>query len=323
MKAIVITQPGEPAVLQLKDYETPVPENDEVLIDVKAAGLNRADIAQRQGNYPAPPGVPADIPGLEIAGIVAACGPAVTMWKPGDRICALLAGGGYATQVKVREGQCLPIPENLHFAAAAALPEALFTVWSNVFQRGQLKAGENFLVHGGSSGIGITAIQLGAAFGARVFTTVGTDEKGRDCMAYGCQRYINYKTQDFEKELKDTGIDVILDMVGGDYLKKNINILKPDGRIVYINAMDKNPAVVPIHQMMVKRATITGSTLRSREYSFKKALAEEVHKNIWPLITTGKFQPVIFNTFPLKEAAAAHQLMETSSHTGKIILTVE
>jgi NADPH2:quinone reductase len=322
MKAVVISQPGGPEVLQWQDYPTPQPEIEEVLIEVKAAGLNRADVSQRKGNYPPPPGASA-ILGLEVSGIVTECGAGVTQWKQGDPVCALLAGGGYAEYVAVKEGQCLPVPEGWSFAQAASLPETVCTVWSNVFQRGRLQSGESLLVHGGSSGIGITAIQLAKAKGAKVFVTVGSEEKGKACLQLGADKYINYKTQDFEKELSEDGIDVILDMVGGAYLPKNINILRPEGRLVYINAMDRGSAELNIFKVMQKRLSITGSTLRSREYAFKKALITDVYKNVYPLIAAGKYKPVIYKTFPFEEVTNAHRLMESSEHIGKIILIKE
>ena len=323
MKAIAITEPGAPEVLQLKNYTTPVPGDEEVLIEVKAAGVNRADEFQRKGRYPAPLGVPADIPGLEVAGIVAACGPGVSMWKRGDVVCALLEGGGYAQFVKVKEGQCLRVPGTVSFAEAASLPETVFTVWNNVFERGALQPGETLLVHGGNSGIGITAIQIAHALGSKVIVTVGTDEKGENCLQLGADAFINYKKQDFEKVLQEEGVDVILDMVGGDYLQKNLNILKPDGRLVHINSVGGDKVSFSIHQVMQKRLTVTGSTLRSREYSFKKRLAHAVSENVWPLIEQEKFKPVIYKTFPFAKAAEAHQLLANSEHTGKIVLVWE
>lgn len=323
MKAIVMTASGAPEVLQLKEYATPVPGNEEVLIEVKAAGVNRADEFQRKGRYPAPPGVPADIPGLEVAGIVAACGAGVTLWQPGDAVCALLAGGGYAEFVTVKEGQCLRLPGGISFAEAASLPETVLTVWSNVFERGSLQPGETLLVHGGNSGIGITAIQIAHALGSKVIVTAGTDEKGENCLQLGADAFINYKKQDFEKILQDEGIDVILDMVGGDYLQKNLNILNPEGRLVHINSVGGDKVSFSIHQVMQKRLTITGSTLRSREYSFKKKLTQAVLENVWPLIEEGKFKPVIYKTFLFGEAAEAHRLLADSDHTGKIVLVWE
>lgn len=320
MEAIVITKYGAPEVLQLQEYPTPEVKGDEVLIAVKAAGLNRSDVFQREGGYPAPPGAPSDILGLEVAGVIVQCGPDVTDFKTGDQVCALLAGGGYAEYVSVREGQCLPIPANLTFAEAASLPETVYTVWSNVFQRTALQPGESLLIHGGNSGIGITGIQLAHALGSRVTVTVGTEEKGQKCLELGADAYINYKTQDFEKELQEEGIDVILDMIGGNYLQKNVNILNPEGRLVHINAVDGSKTNLDISKVMMKRLTITGSTLRSRAYDFKKQLTAEVKKHVWPLIESGQFKPVVFQTFPFSEAAEAHRLLEKSTHTGKIIL---
>lgn len=320
MKAIVITKPGGPEVLKLQDYPTPEISGDEVLIEVKAAGLNRSDVFQREGNYPAPEGASAEIPGLEVAGTIVKCGSDVVDFTVGDRVCALLAGGGYAEYVAVREGQCLPVPVDLSFAEAASLPETVFTVWSNVFQRGNLQLGETLLLHGGNSGIGITGIQIAHALGSKVIVTVGSDEKGQKCLELGADSYINYKTQNFETELQNKGVDVILDMIGGDYLAKNINILKPEGRLVHINAVRGSHVDLDIWKVMTKRLTVTGSTLRSREYEFKKQLAKEIQKNVWPLIESKKFRPVIFKTFPFSEAAEAHRLLEDGSHTGKIIL---
>jgi putative PIG3 family NAD(P)H quinone oxidoreductase len=323
MKAIVITKPGAPEVIKMQDKPTPVPGKNEVLISIKAAGINRPDIAQRKGHYPPPPGAPADIPGLEVSGIVEECGNEVKRWKKGDKVCALLAGGGYADFATVDAGQCLPIPKNFSYAQAASLPETVFTVWHNVFQRGLLKSGEHFLIHGGSSGIGITAIQLAKALGAVVFATAGSQEKCNACISSGADICINYKEEDFEKALQNKGIDVILDMIGGDYVPKNIRLLRPDGRMVFINAMKGNLIELNIRDIMQKRLTITGSTLRSREISFKTALAKEVETHVWPLIEIGKYKPVIYQTFPLKDAWKAHELMESSTHIGKIILLNE
>lgn len=321
MKAVVISRPGAPDVLTVADRPTPAFGPDEVLIRVKASGVNRADLIQREGKYPAPAGVVPDIPGLEIAGVVERCGSEVTRWKPGDGVCALLAGGGYAEQVAVNAGHCLPTPAGWSFTDAGALPEALFTVWSNVFQRGRLQPGERFLVHGGTSGIGMAALQLARAFGAHTFATAGTDEKCRACEVAGADRAINYRTEDFEAVLKDDGVDVILDMIGGDYVAKNLRLLRPEGRLVFINAMKGGKAEFSAHQVMSRRLTITGSTLRSREPAYKSALAAEVERNIWPLLETGRFHANVFNTFPYAEAAAAHRLMETSTHIGKLVLT--
>lgn len=323
MKAAIISKPGNPEVLQLVDRPVPVPSASEVLIRVKAAGVNRPDIAQRKGAYPAPAGAPADIPGLEVAGVIQECGPEVRRWKKGDEVCALLAGGGYAEFAKVDEGQCLPIPEGLGFAEAASLPETTFTVWHNVFERGSLKAGEHFLVHGGSSGIGITAIQLAKAYGALVYATAGSAEKCSACISLGADKCINYREEDFEPALASAGVDVILDMIGGDYFSKNVSLLRPEGRLVFINAMKGNPAEISIMQIMQKRLTITGSTLRNRETAFKAALAKQVETHVWPLIRAGKFRPFIYRLFKLDEAYKAHQLMESSEHIGKIVLITE
>jgi len=323
MKAVIITSAGPPNVLKLEERPDPVPAAEEVLIRVIAAGVNRPDVAQRQGNYPPPAGASVDIPGLEVSGIIEACGTAVKRYKKGDRVCALLAGGGYAALVTVVEGQCLPIPEPLDFVAAAGLPETVFTVWHNVFQRGKLKAGETLLIHGGSSGIGITTIQLAKAFGARVVVTVGSEDKGEACLKLGADCYINYKVQDFEEALSGYGIDVILDMIGGSYFEKNVNLLNSDGRLVFINAMAGHLAQLDIRKIMQKRISISGSTLRARDSGFKIALAQEIEKQVWPLIKDGKFKPVIYKTFPLAAAADAHELMESSTHIGKIILLNE
>lgn len=323
MKAIIITEPGSPKVLQIQERPVPVPGDSEVLIRIKAAGVNRPDIMQRKGVYPAPTGVPADIPGLEVSGMIEECGTEVRRWKKGDKVCALLAGGGYAEFVTVDEGQCLPVPEGLDFKEAASLPETVFTVWHNVFQRGLLKAGEHFLVHGGSSGIGITAIQLAKAMGAVVFATAGSDKKCSACVELGADQCVNYKTDDFEAALAESGIDVILDMVGGDYLQKNLSLLRPDGRLVFINAMKGNPTELNVMQIMQKRLSITGSTLRSRETKFKTTLAKEVEDRVWPLIEKGNFKPVIYRSFPLQDASKAHELLESSEHIGKLVLIIE
>lgn len=328
MKAVVITQPGAPEVLQIQERETPRPKGTEVLVKVYAAGVNRPDVFQRKGNYPPPPAAPQDIPGLEVAGVIEAIGTEVSGWKRGDRVCALLAGGGYAEYALAQAAHCLPVPANFDgFAEAASLPETVFTVWHNVFQRGRLQAGEHFLVHGGSSGIGITAIQLAKAFGAKVFTTAGSDEKCAACDALGADISINYKTSDFEEALSALGADVILDMVGGDYIPKNLRLLREEGRLVFINTMKgskvKGADEVDFGLIMRKRLTVTGSTLRNRDHAFKAALTAEIQKNVWPVLEKGLFKPVIARTFPLAEAAKAHALMETSDHIGKIILLNE
>jgi putative PIG3 family NAD(P)H quinone oxidoreductase len=322
MNAVLISRPGAPEVLLLSERPTPTPADAEVLIRVHAAGVNRADVLQRQGHYAAPTHVSAEIPGLEVAGVVAARGANAARWNVGDRVCALLAGGGYADHVAVDSGHCLPVPPGWSFAAAAALPEALCTVWSNVFQRGRLIAGERFLVHGGSSGIGLAALQLARARGAHAFATAGTNEKCRACEEAGAERAINYRTEDFEIAFKNEGIDVILDMVGGDYVAKNLRLLRPEGRLVFIAAMQSAKAEFDVLQVMARRLTITGSTLRGRENSFKAALVAEVEREVWPLIAGGQFQPNVFRTFPLHEAAKAHRLMESSAHIGKLVLEI-
>lgn len=320
MKCIVITEAGGPDVLQLQEREKPAPSKKQVLIKVKAAGVNRPDTFQRKGNYPAPAGASPDIPGLEVAGTVDACGAGAARWKIGDAVCALLGGGGYAEYAVVQEDHCLSLPQGWDYIAGASLPETVFTVWHNVFQRGRLMPGEHLLVHGGSSGIGITAIQLAKAFGASVTITAGSEEKCRACADLGADRTINYKTQDFASALKGEGVDVILDMVGGDYIPKNLGLLKEDGRLVFINAMKGGKAEWNALDIMRRRLTITGSTLRARDATFKAALAGAVFQNVWPVIESGQFRPVIFKTFPLAEAGKAHELMETSQHIGKIIL---
>ena len=323
MKAIVITQPGGPGVLKLLNRETPVPGSDQVLIGIKAAGVNRPDVFQRKGNYPAPAGAPADIPGLEVSGIVTKVGEEVSKWRMGDRVCALLSGGGYAEYAAVPEDHCLPIPRGLNFVESASLPETVFTVWHNVFERGGLKTGEHLLIHGGSSGIGVTAIQIAKAMGARVTITAGSDEKCLACKKLGADDAINYRSQDFEEFVKPGGVDVILDMVGGDYIPKNLRILKDDGRLVFINAMKGGKAEWNALDIMRRRLTITGSTLRSRDPLFKANLASAVFKNVWPIIEAGKFTPSVFKTFPLSLASEAHSLLESSSHIGKIVLEVQ
>jgi NADPH:quinone reductase len=322
MKALVISRPGLADVLQIQERPRPSISPSQVLIRVRAAGLNRADLIQREGRYPAPSGVPADVPGLEVSGTIEATGAEVARWKDGDAVCALLAGGGQAEYVAVEAGHCLPVPHGWSFIDAASLPEAVFTVWHNVFQRGALRTGENFLVHGGSSGIGQTALQLARARGAVAFATAGNESKCRACEEAGARRAINYKTEDFEAALKDLGMDVILDMVGGEYTAKNLRILRPEGRLVFINAMKGSKCEVNIQQIMSRRLTVTGSTLRSREDAFKAALAAEVEREVWPLIEAGKFQARVYKVFPLADAAGAHRLMETSEHIGKIVLEV-
>jgi NADPH2:quinone reductase len=323
MKAITISKFGGPEVLQLVEVPDLIPSQNEVLIQVKASGINRSDILQRQGKYAAPSSTSNEIPGLEVSGIIVDCGPEVTQWKKGDHVCALLSGGGYAAYVTVKEGQCLPIPEGLNFIEAASLPETVFTVWSNIFERGKLKPDETLLVHGGSSGIGITAIQIAHAFGSKVITTVGSDEKAQYCYELGADLSINYKKEDFEEILKTKGVDVILDMIAGTYFQKNLSILNEEGRLIHINAENGKNVELDIWQLMLKRITISGSTLRARNYEYKKRLAAEVFKNVWPLIENGKFRPVIYKTFSHRDAVSAHECMEHGSHIGKIIIDWE
>ncbi|MCC2546261.1 NAD(P)H-quinone oxidoreductase [Hymenobacter sp. BT175] len=322
MNAIVITEPGSAAVLQLQQRHAPEPAPHEVLIRVHAAGINRPDVLLRQGRYGGAGDVAGLIPGLELAGIIERCGAQVYRWQPGDAVCALLAAGAYAEYAVVDARHCLPVPAGWSMTEAASLPETVFTVWHNVFQRGQLQPGETLLVHGGSSGIGITAIQLAAALGSPVYATAGTDEKCRACERLGAARCVNYQTEDFEAVLREAGADVILDMVGGDYIPKNLKLLRDDGRLVFINAMRGFNAGFNALDIMRRRLTITGSTLRPRSAEFKAALAAAVEQHVWPLLAAGRFRPVIYATFPLSEAAAAHELMESSAHTGKIVLEV-
>ncbi len=323
MQAVVITQPGKPEVLQIQERPKPDLKPDEVLIEVKAAGINRPDIIQREGKYPAPDGVDPDIPGLEVAGVIKRIGNKVTEWKIGDKVCALLAGGGYATEVAAPAVQCLPLPAGLSFEEAAALPETFFTVWTNVFDRGQFKKGEIFLVHGGTSGIGVAAIQMVRAMGGKVYATAGTDEKCAFAEKLGAVKAINYKKDDFLevlKEIEPNGIDIILDMVGGDYTAKNIDLLKPEGRLVIINAMKNANSEINMKKVMAKRLTITGSTLRARSPEFKGKIAKNLKEHIWPHIESGLIKAIIYQKFPVEEAAKAHELMESSEHIGKIIL---
>ena len=327
MKAIVITGAGGPDVLQIEDRPQPVITSSEVLVKVSAAGVNRPDIYQRKGNYSPPKEASQDIPGLEIAGIIAAIGDKVTRWKVGDKICALVTGGGYAEYCNVPEGQCLPVPGNLNFAEAASLPETFFTVWSNVFDRGKLQPGESLLVHGGSSGIGVTAIQMAAALGSTVYVTAGSDEKCKFCEELGASKAINYRTENFSNIIlqltNGKGVNVILDMIGGDYTGGNISSLADEGRLVLINAMKGKDVQIDLAQIMRKRLTITGSMLRSREIGFKNAIARSLEQHIWPLLASGKIKPIIHAVFPVEEAAKAHALMESSEHAGKIVLSFE
>lgn len=322
MKAVVITQFGGPEVLAVQERPMPVPEVGQVLLQVHAAGINRPDVFQRKGNYPAPPGTTADIPGLEVAGIVHAVGAGVSRWRVGDRVCALLPGGGYATYALAEEGHCLPIPEGVSFAEAACVPETVFTVWHNVFQRGQLQAGEGLLVHGGSGGIGTTAIQLATLLGARVYTTAGTDGKCEACLRLGATRSINYRTADFATELAGERIDVVLDSIGGDYFEKNFDLLAPDGRLVYINATQGRKATLNLVKLMQKRILLTGSTLRARDNAFKTALCQAIEREVLPLWASGRFKPVVHRVWDYTQAADAHRLLESGEVFGKLVLSV-
>ena len=325
MRAVEITKPGPPEVLRPADRPKPVPEPHEILIKVAAAGVNRPDVLQRTGNYPVPPGA-SDLPGLEVAGEVVSIGNSVKLWKPGDKVCALVHGGGYAEYCVTPEVQALPVPKGLSLVEAASLPETFFTVWGNVYDRGRLAPGESLLVQGGSSGIGVTAIQMAAATGNRVFATAGSDEKCAACVRLGAERAINYRTQDFEKEILAAtggkGVNVILDMVGGDYVPKELKCLADDGRLVFIAFLRGPKTELDINALMRRRLTITGSTLRPRTVEFKGYLAKNLREKIWPLIEAGKIKPEIFKTFPLEQAAEAHRLMESSQHIGKLVLTL-
>ena len=325
MKTIVIREPGSPEVLVPHDLPTPEPQAGEVLIRVAAAGVNRPDVLQRMGLYPPPPGV-SNIPGLEVAGEITALGEGVSQWRTGDRVTALTAGGGYAEYALAHEGCCLRVPKRLSMTEAACIPETFMTVWHNVFERGALKAGESFLVHGGSSGIGSTAIQLAAHFGARVFATAGSDEKCAYCEDLGAERAINYKTQSFAKELKGLtsgrGVDVILDMVGGTYVQDDIACAAEDGRIVQIAFLKGARVQLDLMPLMLKRLTLTGSTLRPRKVEFKARIAKELQQKVWPLLESGAIRIVIDKVFPLDQAADAHRRMELNAHMGKIVLEV-
>lgn len=325
MTAIEITKPGGPDVLRPTERPVPSAGPGELLIAVAAAGVNRPDVAQRNGSYPPPPGA-SDLPGLEVAGTIVAVGDGVAGWTIGDTACALVSGGGYAEYVAVPATQVLPVPDGLDLVQAAALPETFFTVWTNVFDRGRLAAGEAFLVHGGSSGIGTTAIQLAREFGARVFTTVGSADKAKACRELGAERAINYHEEDFVDIVRAAtdkqGVDVILDMVGGDYLPRNIRCLKPDGRLVQIALMHGAKGELDLARVMTRRLTVTGSTLRPQSVAAKAAIAEDLRDKVWPLIAAGRVAPLIHSVFELKDAAMAHALMETSAHIGKIVLRV-
>ena len=325
MRAVAISQPGPADVLQIAERPTPQYKAGELLIKVHAAGINRPDVLQRLGKY-APPAGASDLPGLEVAGEVVDGDFSNTEFKKGDLVCALVQGGGYAEYCAAPAGQCLPLPKGLTALEGASLPENFFTVWSNVFDRCALADGETLLVQGGTSGIGVAAIQLAAALGHRVFATAGSDEKARACEALGAERGINYRTEDFVavvKELTDgKGVDVILDMVGGDYLPREIDCLADDGRIGLIAVQGGSKATLDLGQVLRRRLSVSGSTLRPRPVAFKAAIAQHLRTTVWPLIEAGKIKPVIYQTFPLEKASEAHALMEASTHVGKIMLQV-
>jgi NADPH2:quinone reductase len=324
MTAIGIPKPGGPDALVPEQRAVPQPRKGEILIKVAAAGVNRPDVAQRTGNYPPPPGA-SDIPGLEIAGNVVALGEGVTRFKSGDAVMALVPGGGYAQYCTAHESCALPVPSSLSLTEAAAIPETFFTVWHNVFERGTLKAGETLLIHGGSSGIGTTAIQLAKAFGAKVIVTAGSQDKCDACVKLGADRAINYKTEDFVAETKaatgGAGANVILDMVGGDYIERNYEAAAVEGRIVQIAFLGSAKATVDFRRIMLKRLTHTGSTLRARSVEAKAAIAQALAQKVLPLLRDGKVKPLMDSTYPLEKAAEAHARMESSHHIGKIVLT--
>lgn len=323
MLAVEIAAPGGPEVLRAVERETPVPGAGEVLVRVEAAGVNRPDIMQRLGRYPPPPGA-SDIPGLEIAGVVAAAGPGVDRWRDGDRVCALVAGGGYAEYCVAPAPQCLPLPEGLSAAEAAAIPETYFTVWANLFQRAGFREGESLLVHGGTSGIGTTAIQLARAFGAsRIFATAGTGRKRAACDSLGA-RGINYRTEDFvqvvREETSGRGVDVVLDIVGGDYLQRNLECLAMHGRLIQIGLLGGARAQINLGLLMRRHLTLTGSTLRPRTVEQKGAIARELEQHVWPLLASRRVAPIVDRVLPLRDAAEAHRLLEAGEIVGKIVL---
>jgi NADPH2:quinone reductase len=325
MPVVEIAQPGGPEVLRPGRRPPPHPRAGEVLIRVAAAGVNRPDVLQRQGLYPLPPGV-SDLPGLEVAGTVAALGDGVSGWRVGDAVCALTPGGGYAGYCTTPAGQCLPVPHGLSMIEAASLPETCFTVWINVFDRARLAPGETLLVQGGSSGIGVTAIQMARAFGHRVFATAGTRDKCRACEVLGAERGIDYREEDFVVVVKELtggkGVDVILDMVGGDYVPRELKCLAADGRLSLIAFLGGSNTTLDMSDILFRRLTITGSTLRPRSVEYKTAVADALRQHVWPKIEAGTIKPVIHSVFPLEQAAEAHRLMESSTHVGKIVLSV-
>lgn len=326
MTCVEITEPGGPEVLQPARRPVPEPADNEVLIRVAAAGVNRPDVFQRKGAYPPPPGA-SDLPGLEVAGTVVKSGKGVTAWAKGDQVCALVPGGGYAQYCTTPAVQCLPVPPGIGLIEAAGLPETFFTVWTNVFDRGRLQAGETLLVHGGASGIGTTAIQMAASLGATVYATAGDREKCALCEKLGAARAINYNEEDFVAVIKDetngTGVDVILDMVGGDYIAKNIDCLATEGRLVHIAFLKGPKAEIDFRKIMVKRLTVTGSTLRPQPVENKEKIANSLKEKVWPLIADGAITPVINATFPLEKAADAHALLDSGKNMGKIILIAD
>jgi NADPH2:quinone reductase len=322
---VEISQPGGPEVLRPVERPDPEPGPGEVLIRVAAAGINRPDVLQRRGAYPPPPGA-SDIPGLEVAGTIASVGDEVEGWRTGDAVCALVSGGGYATMCVAPAAQCLRVPATVDLTAAAAIPETFFTVWTNVFERGRLVAGETALFHGGTSGIGTTAIQLATARGAIVFATAGSDDKVRACEALGARRAINYRTQDFVAAIAEAtggkGVDLILDIMGGSYVNRNLAALAVEGRLVQIGLLESETASVDLRRVMGRRLTMTGSLLRPRSVEEKGHIAAALAREVWPLLEAGTVKPIVHSTFPLAEAAAAHRLMESSEHIGKIVLAV-
>jgi putative PIG3 family NAD(P)H quinone oxidoreductase len=323
MIAIEIREPGEPDVLVPVERPTPQPAAGDVLIRVRAAGVNRPDVLQRRGRYPPPPGA-SDIPGLEVAGTIETVGDGVSGWSAGDAVCALVAGGGYAEYCVAPAPQCLPVPRGLDMTHAAAIPETFFTVWTNVFDRGRLTAGESILIHGGSSGIGTTAIQLARACGARVFATAGSDEKCAACERLGAERCVNYRDTDFVAAIREltggAGVTVVLDIIAGTYMQRNLEVLAIEGRLVQIGVLGGPKAEINAALIMQKRLTVTGSTLRVRSVADKAAIAAAVREHVWPLLESGQVAPIIHRTFELRDAAAAHRLMESSEHVGKIVL---
>lgn len=322
MRAVEITKPGGPEVLQLTQRPVPEPSHGQIVIKVAWAGVNRPDALQRAGAYAPPPGA-SDLPGLEAAGEVVAIGDGVSQWSVGDQVCGLLPGGGYAEYVATPAAHCLPVPQGLSLKEAACLPETYFTVFSNVFTRGGLKAGERFVVHGGSSGIGTTAIQLAHVFGARVFATAGSDEKCQACLDLGAERAINYRSEDFVDVIRaEGGADLILDMVGGDYIPRNLKALADDGRLVQIAFLQGPKVEVNFVQLMTRRLTMTGSTLRPQSDLAKARIAQDLREAVWPLLDAGRVRPIMDSEFPLDQAAAAHARMESSGHIGKIVLEV-